>query len=49
MRVINKKVKSTPLQWLLALANIKIPYIRRKDALLIIIKKSVDFKRLLLH
>jgi len=33
MRVINGTVKSTPLQWLSALVNIKSPHIRRKNAI----------------
>ncbi|VVC26291.1 Hypothetical protein CINCED_3A012947 [Cinara cedri] len=49
MRVISGPVKSTPLQWLPALANIKPPHIRRKDALVKTIKKSVDYKNSLLY
>lgn len=49
MRVISGTVKSTPLQWLPALANIKPPHIRRKDALVKTIKKSVDYKSSLLY
>ncbi|VVC38892.1 Reverse transcriptase domain [Cinara cedri] len=49
MRVISGTVKSTPLQWLPALANIKPPHIRWKDALVKTIKKSVDYKSSLLY
>jgi len=49
MRVISGTLKSIPLQWLPALANIKPPHIRRKDALVKTIKKSVDYKRSLLY
>lgn len=49
MRVISEAVKSTPLQWLPALANIKPPHIRRKYALVKTIKKSVNYKCSLLY
>jgi len=49
MRVISGIVKSTPLQWLPVLANIKPPHISRKDALVKTIKKFVDYKHSLLY
>jgi len=49
MRVISGTVKSTPLQWLPALANIKPPHIHRKDLLVKTINKFVDYKRSLLY
>ncbi|VVC38887.1 Hypothetical protein CINCED_3A017277 [Cinara cedri] len=49
MRVISGTVKSTPLQWLPVLANIKPPHIRMKDVLVKTIKKSVDYKSSLLY
>lgn len=49
MRIINGTVKSTPLQWLPILANIKPLHIQRKEALIKTIKKSEDLKRSLLY
>jgi len=49
MRIISGTVKSTPLQWLPALVNIKPPHICRKYVFVKIVKKSVDYKHLLLY
>lgn len=49
IRVISGTVKSIPLKWLPALANIKPPHICRKDTLVKILKKSVYNKCLLLN
>jgi hypothetical protein len=49
MRVISRVVKSTLLQWLPTLTNIKPPHICRKDTLVKTIKKSVDYKHSLLY
>jgi len=49
MRIINRTVKSTPLQWLPVISNIKLSHIRRKDVLIKIIKKSEDQKHSLLY
>jgi len=49
MITISGTIQSTPLQWLLTLTNIKPSHIRRKDALVKTIKKSVEYKRSLLY
>lgn len=49
MRTISGSVKSTPLQWLSVMANIKPPKIRRKEALVKIIEKAEHLKRSLLY
>ena len=49
MRTISGAVKSTPLQWLPVLVNIKPPDIQRKEAFVKTVEKSKNLKRSFLY